>query len=83
MILRGIFLAVAVFSCANAFAQTRADFPKKEPTKEEILKPLESLEYAAEDSFINKIARKVVFQLDRGPLFLLPIVDSSKDLGAN
>jgi Omp85 superfamily domain len=52
--------------------------------KEKITKPLSQKEMPVEkEGLVNKLAKHLVFHLDQGPLFVLPIIDSSKDLGPN
>ena len=53
--------------------------------KKKLLSPLEKKEepQKPETNFAEKFFSKVVIPLRRGPLILLPVVDSSKDLGPN
>jgi hypothetical protein len=52
--------------------------------KNKLLSPLENQEKPPEaTNFAEKFFSKVVIPLRKGPLILLPVVDSSKDLGPN
>ncbi len=58
--------------------------PAEIKTKTEILKPLETAAGRDEDrSLLDKIVGRLVIPFDIGPMFFLPIMDSSKDLGPN
>lgn len=90
-----LFFAITMTSLAFAI-EVREDIkelkvsPLEEKTelsqeKSEIKEPLEISveELAKSKSFIDKVFSKVVIDLKQGPLFFLPIIDSSKDLGPN
>lgn len=54
----------------------------KEKNKEEIIKPFISTQ-TYPSNFLNKLADKLIFNIGNNPSFVIPILDSSKDLGVN
>ncbi|HUT85582.1 MAG TPA: BamA/TamA family outer membrane protein [Elusimicrobiales bacterium] len=94
-----IFILIfALFSSAVFAIETKEDKKIREvseidiiteetKTQEAITKPLEESEVFTkpeqERSFIDKFFSKVVINTKLGPIFILPILDSSVDLGPN
>ncbi|OGR85774.1 MAG: hypothetical protein A2021_02660 [Elusimicrobia bacterium GWF2_52_66] len=52
------------------------------PTKAEIIKPLETPAAAYQDNIVGRLIRKLSVETAYGPLITLPILESSKDMGA-
>lgn len=64
--------------------RSNGETSEKSKTKAEIIEPLETPESPGRGkSLADRILSKLVIPLESGPVFLLPIMDSSKDLGPN
>ncbi|MBI4655526.1 MAG: BamA/TamA family outer membrane protein [Elusimicrobia bacterium] len=77
-IISGIFLSIV--SCACFSGSLFSQIPK---TKEKLTEPLSEPATNYQEGVMGKIFGCITIPLSKGPLVLLPVLDSSRDLGPN